>query len=183
PWYDGPGLLPYLETVDVARHAAGAPFRYPIQLVLRPSDGFRGYAGRILSGTVGVGDTVTAWPSGLSTRVARIVTRDGDLPVAQAPLSVVLTLEDALDASRGDALTIGTPNVGTRFEAHIVWMDERPLEPGRRYRLKQTTRVVSADVDRGLHLNEIGLVRVTTSRPIIYDAYAADRGTGSFVLI
>jgi sulfate adenylyltransferase large subunit len=183
PWYDGPGLLGHLETVDVVRHAADAPFRYPVQLVLRPGDGFRGYAGRILSGTVRRGDAVFVWPSGARTKVRRIVTRDGDLELAHAPLSVVLTLEDELDVGRGDMLTIGAPRVGTRFEAAVVWMDERPLDPARRYHLKQTTRMVVAGVDRSLRLNEIGIVTVSAAQPLIYDPYADNRGTGSFVLI
>jgi sulfate adenylyltransferase subunit 1 (EFTu-like GTPase family) len=183
PWYDGPGLLGHLETVDVVRHAADAPFRYPVQLVLRPGDGFRGYAGRILSGTVRRGDAVFVWPSGARTKVRRIVTRDGDLELAHAPLSVELTLEDELDVGRGDMLTIGAPRVGTRFEAAVVWMDERPLDPARRYHLKQTTRMVVAGVDRSLRLNEIGIVTVSAAQPLIYDPYADNRGTGSFVLI
>ena len=130
PWYDGPGLLGYLEQVDVDHDAARGAFRYPVQFVLRPSDGFRGYAGRVLSGAVRPGDTVTAWPSGRTTTVDRIVTRDGDLTEARAPLSVVLTLADDVDLSRGDSLTIGAPLVGRRFDAEIVWMDERPLNPG-----------------------------------------------------
>ena len=183
PWYDGPSLLEFLETVDVPARAVEAPFRYPVQLVLRSTDGFRGYAGRILSGTVRVGDTVTAWPSGLSTRVTRIVTRNGDLDVADATASVALALGDELDLGRGDVLAIGAPHVGTRFEANVVWMDERPLDPARHYRLKQTTRTVWAEVDCGLQLNEIGRLTVTTSRPIIYDPYGDNKGTGSFVLI
>ncbi|CAN5885873.1 hypothetical protein BH11GEM1_BH11GEM1_13600 [soil metagenome] len=183
PWYDGPGLLGYLESVQVARGAADAPFRYPVQLVLRPNDGFRGYAGRIVSGTVHVGHAVRAWPSGLTTRVARIVTHGGDLESAHAPMSVVLTLEDELDLSRGDSLTIGEPMIGTSFSAHVVWMDETPLDPARIYRLKHTTRTVAAEVDRGLALNDIGSLIVTSSRPLIFDPYSENRGTGSFVLI
>jgi sulfate adenylyltransferase large subunit len=183
PWYDGPGLLGHLETVQVTRNTADAPFRYPVQLVLRPNDGFRGYAGRIVSGRIRVSDTVRAWPSGRATGVARIVTRDGDLATAQAPMSVVLTLTDELDLSRGDSLAVGDPYVGTTFDAHVVWMDERPLDPRRAYRLKHTTRTVAAEVDGTLQLNEIGVVTVTTSRPLIADSYGTNRATGSFVLI
>lgn len=183
PWYDGPGLLGYLESVQIEHGDTRAPFRYPVQLVLRPNDSFRGYAGRILSGTIGVGDEVSTWPSGLTTRVARIVTRDGDLEAAHAPRSVVLTLEDELDLSRGDSISVGTPCVGSCFSAHVVWMDERPLNPTRAYRLKHTTRLVTAEVDCGLELNEIGTVVVSTSRPLIFDSYKVNRATGSFVLI
>ena len=183
PWYDGPGLLGYLETVEVDRDPARGAFRYPVQLVVRPNDAFRGYAGRVVSGAVRPGDVVSAWPSGRTTTVQRIVTRDGDLEAARAPMSVVLTLADDLDLSRGDALSIGAPKVGRRFDAEVVWMDERPLNPGRLYLLKHTTRTVTAEVDRMLELNQIGTVRVTTSRPLIFDPYADNRATGSFVLI
>jgi sulfate adenylyltransferase large subunit len=183
PWYDGPGLLGHLESVPVARSNGDAPFRYPVQLVLRGRDGFRGYAGRIASGSIRVGETVTAWPSGRTSRIARIATRDGDLPSASAPMSVALKLRDELDLSRGDSLAVGTTHVGTDFRAHIVWMDERPLERRRIYRLKHTTRSVAAEVDGALQLNEIGTVNVTTSRPLIFDAYDVNRTTGSFVLI
>jgi sulfate adenylyltransferase subunit 1 len=183
PWYEGPGLLGYLETIEIDRDPARGPFRLPVQLVLRAAGGFRGYAGQIVSGVVRVGDAVTAWPSALTTRVARIVTRDGDLHVARAPMSVAVTLEDEIDASRGDLLSIGAPHVARRFDAQVVWMDERPLEPHRPYLLKHTTRTVTAEVDRALHLNEIGSATVITSRPLILDTYAKVPRTGSFVVI
>ncbi|HEX9483219.1 MAG TPA: hypothetical protein VF929_01515, partial [Gemmatimonadaceae bacterium] len=162
--------------------AAGA-FRYPVQLVLRPSDGFRGYAGRILSGSINAGDSVTIWPSGRTTVVNRIDTRDRDLDTARAPMSVVLTLEDHIDLSRGDMITVGEPQLGRRFDAEIVWMDERALDPARLYLLKHTTRTVTAELDRALTLNQIGSVGVTTSQPLIFDPYADNRATGSFLLI
>ncbi|MGH7654304.1 MAG: sulfate adenylyltransferase subunit 1 [Gemmatimonadaceae bacterium] len=183
PWYDGPGLLGHLESVAVATGPGDAPFRYPVQLVLLGPGGFRGYAGRVASGAVRVGDTVSAWPSGRASRVARIVTRDGDRESASAPASVALALEDDLDLSRGDALAVGAPIVGASFRAHVVWMDERPLERGRVYRLKHTARTVAAEVDGALRLNEIGTLLITTSRPLIFDSYAANRTTGSFILI
>jgi sulfate adenylyltransferase large subunit len=135
PYFDGLPLLEYLETVSVHRDATKGSFRFPIQLVARPDDVFRGYAGQIVSGTVRPGDRVTAWPSGRSARVKRIVTWDGDLNLAFAPMSVTLTLDDEIDISRGDVLTTEPPQVGQRFEAEVVWMDERPLDPGRLYRL------------------------------------------------
>src|SRR4051794_15890767 len=104
PWYRGPALLPFLETADALRPTAGAPFRFPVQLVIRPDHTFRGYAGQIVSGTVSVGDEITVWPSGARTRVARIVTWDGDLATAAAPMSVTLVLAGELDISRGDTL-------------------------------------------------------------------------------
>jgi sulfate adenylyltransferase subunit 1 (EFTu-like GTPase family) len=126
---------------------------------------------------------VTTWPSGRSARVKRIVTWDGDLAMAFAPMSVTLTLDDEIDISRGDVLTLEPALVGQAFEAEVVWMDERPLDPGRVYLLKQGTRVVTAEVNHGLVLNQIGAVRVSTARPIVFDRYAANRGTGSFILI
>jgi sulfate adenylyltransferase large subunit len=183
PWFDGPPLLDYLETVDVSRDLTRRPFRFPVQLVVRPHDRFRGYAGQIASGVVRLGDAVTVWPSGRSARVTRIVTYDGDLETAYAPMSVTLTLDQELDVSRGDLLARDAPHVGSHFEAEIVWMDERPLDPKRLYLLKHTTRTVTAEVGHGLVLNQIGAATVSTTRPLVFDAYRDDRTTGSFVLI
>jgi len=190
-WFDGKPLLNFLETVEVDRNATAKPFRMPVQLVSRPDDTFRGYAGQIASGIIKQGDTVTALPSGRSSKVKRIVTWDGDLEMAHAPMSVTLTLEDEIDISRGDVLAADSqpaalsypPSVEKRFEAEMVWMDERPLDPARVYLLKQGTRVVSAEVSRGLILNQIGTVTVTTARPLVFDRYTDNRFTGSFILI
>jgi sulfate adenylyltransferase subunit 1 len=204
PWFEGMALLEYLESVEVDRDQAGKPFRLPVQLVSRPSHDFRGYAGQIVSGMVRPGDAVTIWPSGRTSRVARIVTWDGDLDVAHAGMSVTLTLADEIDISRGDMITNETPqgsgiggreseigdrgpgaapHVGSRFSAELVWMDERPLDPSRVYLLKHTTRTVTAEIDHGLLLNQIATVTVSTARPIIFDRYTENRGTGSFILI
>jgi sulfate adenylyltransferase large subunit len=183
PWFAGPSLLEYLETVEVDRDPTGRPFRFPVQLVLRPSDDFRGYAGQIGSGIVRVGDSVTVWPANRTTRVKRIVTWDGDVDEAFAPMSVTLTLEDELDISRGDVLASGVIDVGRRFDADIVWMDERPLDPHRVYLLKHGSSTVSAEIDRGFLLNEIGTATVSAARPLVFDSYQADRTTGSFILI
>jgi sulfate adenylyltransferase subunit 1 (EFTu-like GTPase family) len=126
---------------------------------------------------------VTVWPSGRRSRVKRIVTWDGDIDVGRAPMSVTLTLEDELDISRGDLIGIGEPQVSQQFRSDVVWMDERPLDPARVYMLKHTTRTVTAEVDRGLVLNQIGSVTVSTTRPVIFDRYADNRGTGSFILV
>src|SRR5262249_24934839 len=123
------------------------------------------------------------WPSGYSTIVERIVTWDGDLETASAPESVTLVLGDNIDISRGDVIAIGTPHVATRIDAHVVWMDERPLDPSRVYLLKQTTSTIMAEVNRPLVLNEIGRVIVKTARPIVFDGYNRHRETGSFILI
>jgi sulfate adenylyltransferase subunit 1 len=183
PWFTGPSLLPYLETVDVDHGATRSLFRLPVQLVVRPTHDFRGYAGRIASGRIRAGDTITVWPSGHTTRVARIVTWDGDLEAAFAPMSVTLTLEDELDVSRGDVFVRGPVHTGRRFSANVVWMDERPLDPRRPYLLKHTTRTVTAEVDRQMALNDIAQLTVTTATPIVFDSYADNRTTGSFVLI
>ena len=183
PWFEGPSLLEHLETVEVDRDATRRPFRFPVQLVVRPSDAFRGYAGQICSGTINVGDSITVWPANRSSRIQRIVTWDGDIEQAFAPMSVTLTLEDEIDISRGDVLVSGTTEVGNRFDADLVWMDERPLDPRRAYLLKHGTTTVSAEVDRPFTLNEIGIATVTASRPIAFDSYRNDRATGSFILI
>ncbi len=183
PWFDGMALLEYLESVEVDRNVSARPFRFPVQLVLRPGHEFRGYAGQIVSGTVRPGDLVSIWPSGRTTRVQRIVTWDGDLGEAHSPMSVTLTLEDEIDISRGDMIAVGETHVGRQFRADVVWMDERPLDPSRVYLLKHTTRTVTAEVDHALLLNQIGSVTLSTARPIVFDRYADNRTTGSFILI
>jgi sulfate adenylyltransferase large subunit len=185
PWFDGPPLLEYLETVHVHRDETAGGFRLPVQMVLRPDQEFRGYAGQIVSGIVKPGDDVTVWPSGKSARVKRVVTFDGDLPQAFAPQSVTLTLDHEIDISRGDILTSSAvpPLVGQKFEAELVWMDERPLDPGRVYLLKSSTRTVTAEISHGMVLNQIGTVVITTARPIAFDRYADNRMTGSFILV
>ncbi|MEQ1909412.1 MAG: GTP-binding protein [Vicinamibacterales bacterium] len=183
PWFTGDSLLEFLETVEIERDTMSRPFRFPVQLVLRPTHEFRGYAGTILSGTVRRGDAVTSWPTGRSSRVKAIVTFDGELDVASAGQSVTLTLEDEIDISRGDMITVGEVAAAQRFRADVVWMDERPLDPARVYVLKHTTRTVTAELDRVLDLNQIGSVTVTTARPIMIDCYVDNRGTGSFIVV
>ncbi len=190
PWFDGKPLLSFLETVEVDRNLTAKPFRFPVQTVIRPDDTFRGYAGQIASGMIRPGDKVTTLPSGRSSKVKRIVTWDGDLEMAHAPMSVTLTLEDEIDVSRGDVIVSEAglkasvqPFIEKRFEAEMVWMDERPLDPARVYLLKQGTRIVSAEVSRGLVLNQIGTVTITATRPLVFDRYGDNRATGSFILI
>ena len=200
PWYDGPSLLESLESLPTAVRSDTAPFRLPVQRVIRPHQGFRGFAGQIASGTVRVGDPVSVLPSGRTSRVERIVTYDGDLDVAHAPLSVTLTLEDELDISRGDLLTLGgeeTP-VARRFTASLVWMDGRPLDTSRRYLLKHASQTVPAEVrlryrlnleqsaqepGRLLEMNSIGVGEIETRRPIALERYSENRTLGAFVLI
>jgi sulfate adenylyltransferase subunit 1 len=191
PWFDGKPLLDFLETVEVDRNATAKPFRMPVQIVSRPNLDFRGFAGQIASGIIRPGDTVTVLPSGRSSKVKRIVTWDGDIEMAHAPMSVTLTIEDEIDISRGDVFVADSqpvalsyhPSVEKKFEAEVVWMDERPLDPARVYLLKQGTRIVSAEVNRGLVLNQIGAVTITATRPLVFDRYNDNRSTGSFILI
>jgi len=183
PWFTGPSLLEYLETVEVDRNVTARPFRLPVQLVLRPEHTFRGYAGQIESGTVRVGDEITVWPAGRRARVRRIVTWDGDLEMAFSPMSVTLVLDDEIDISRGDVLAMGEVQKTNRFEAEMVWMDERPLDPSRVYVVKHLTRTTAAEIDRELALNQIGSVVVTASRPLVFDPYSQNRASGSFIVI
>jgi sulfate adenylyltransferase large subunit len=187
PWFAGPSLLEHLETVHVDRpihgDVAATPFRFPVQLVVRPDHEFRGYAGQIASGRIRTGDRITVWPSGLSASVTRIVTWDGDLAEAFAPMSVTLVLDAELDISRGDLLATGPLSVGRRFSANLVWMDERPLDPDRLYVVKHNTRSVTAQLDRALVLNEIGTLAVSAAQPLVFDPYGENRTTGSFVVI
>ncbi len=201
-WYSGPSLLTFLEAIPSSVAHAEAPFRMAVQRVIRPDLDFRGFAGQIASGRVRPGDRVVVLPRGQETRVERIVTFDGDLEEAIAPLSVILMLEDQIDVSRGDLLvSAGSPAPVTRtFSASLVWLNEMPLEVGRRYLLKHTSRNLQAKVNRLIHkvdltdsgrvdntaslsMNSIGLVEVEALLPLAADAYADNRITGSFVLI
>jgi sulfate adenylyltransferase large subunit len=186
PWYSGPALLEYLETVPIANDRNLKDFRFPVQAVIRPNLDFRGFAGQIASGVVRRGDPVRVLPSGRTTRIRSIVTWEGELEEAFAPMSVTLCLEDEIDISRGDMLVPADnqPHTGRRFEAGVVWMHEKPLEPNRSYLLKHTTQVVNARVRAGaLQLNEIGTVSLETQRPLFFDAYRKNHATGSFILI
>jgi sulfate adenylyltransferase large subunit len=201
PWYTGPSLLELLETVPSAREPRSVPFRFPVQRVLRPSHSFRGFAGQIASGTVRPGDTITVLPSGRSAQVERIVTFDGDLEEAVAPLSVTLVLNHELDISRGDLIASAnaTPSVTRHIGASLVWMDQRPLALNRRYLLKHTSQTVPAfiasiahrtnigtlahEAATSLEMNAIGVVSIELLRPIALDLYSENRSTGAFILI
>jgi sulfate adenylyltransferase subunit 1 len=183
PWFGGSSLLEYLETVQVGRDGPLRPLRFPVQLVLRPDQAFRGYAGQIQSGTIHPGDPVTVWPSKRTSTIARIVTWDGDLDVAYSPMSVTVTLTDDLDVSRGDMLASPNVELSRQFIAEVVWMDERALDPSRVYLLKHSTQVTTAEVSHGLDLNQIGTVTIATAKPLAFDRYADNRRTGSFILI
>ena len=202
PWYTGPALMPYLETVQVddERRAAG-PFRMPVQWVNRPDLDFRGFAGQIAGGQVRPGDAVRISPSGKTTTVARIVTFDGDLEVATAGQSVTLTFADEVDCSRGDIVSglENTPAVADQIEATLVWMVDEPLLPGRSYWLKIGARVVTAQVTaikykvnvntlaqlagKTLELNEIAVCNLSVGQTIAFDPYLQNQDTGGFILI
>ncbi len=201
PWYDGPTLLEHLETIDVESDAAAKPFRFPVQWVNRPNLDFRGFSGTIASGRVKPGDKVTVAASGRETTVSRIVTYDGDLAEARAGDAVTLTLADEVDIARGDLLAapLARPEVADQFAAHVIWMGDEPLLPGRPYLMRIGTRYVPVkvtalkhriDVDtleqlagRTLSLNEIGVCNLSTTSPVAFDAYADNRETGAFILI
>ncbi len=201
PWYDGPTLLDCLETTDIASDLASKPFRFPVQWVNRPDADFRGYAGTLASGALAVGDAVVVAGSGRETRVQRIVTFDGDRRRADAGDAVTLTLADDLDIARGDVLADvdNRPEVADQFAAHVVWMSEEPMLPGRRYLVRIGTNTVPGSVTtlkhkidvnsldhiagRALHLNEIGFCNLWTASPVAFDAYRENRKTGAFVLI
>ncbi|HEY0139115.1 MAG TPA: sulfate adenylyltransferase subunit CysN [Nannocystis sp.] len=201
PWYLGPPLLAHLESVHIASDHNLADLRFPVQLVQRPSHDFRGFAGTIASGVLRRGDEVVVLPSRARTRIDRIMTFDGDLEQAQAPMAVTLTLADEVDVSRGDMLCHpdNLPHQSDQVEAMIVWMAEKPLVPGRSYLLKQTTRVVPAElatlhhaIDVGslerrpassLAMNEVGRVTLALHRPIFLDPYKINRATGAFIIV
>jgi bifunctional enzyme CysN/CysC len=201
PWYTGPPLLGYLETVEVASDAVNGPFRLPVQLVTRPDLDFRGYAGIIVGGTVRPGDDVRVLPSGATATVERIVTWDGDLPAAEAGQSVTLTLDREIDVSRGDLIVAAADPAGLadQFEAHLVWMHTDPLLPGRPYLMKLGSSTAACSVTHVKHginvntlertpattlaVNDIAVANIATDRRLPFDPYPANRETGGFVLI
>jgi sulfate adenylyltransferase large subunit len=201
PWYQGPSLLELLEALPSAQDTRSAPFRFPVQRVLRPDHTFRGFAGQIASGTIRRGDEIKVFPSGRSAKIERIVTFDGEPEETTAPLSVTLVLDRELDISRGDLIAgVGAaPVVASSVKASLVWMDQRPLDLNRRYLLKHTSHTVPAfislidhRVDLGalrhepaitLRMNDIGAVSLHLLRPIAVDLYRENRGTGALILI
>ena len=202
PWHRGPALLAHLETVDVGERSAGAAFRLPVQWVNRPDADFRGYAGTVAAGSVGPGDSLVVARTGQVANVVRIVTMDGDLPRATLGDAITLTTDREIDIGRGDVLAPPghRPEVSDQIAAHLIWMSEEPLLPGRSYLLKTGARTVGAavselkhqiDIDdtfkplaaKTLALNDIGLCNLSLSEPIAFDPYDDNRTTGSFILI
>jgi bifunctional enzyme CysN/CysC len=202
PWYDGPALMAYLETVGVdAESAAPRGARLPVQWVNRPSAAFRGYAGTVTGGTLLRGERIRVLPAGRESTVARIVTQEGELEQALPGQAVTLTLSDEIDISRGDliAAAAAPAEVAERLEATLVWMGEQPLSLERQYLMKLGSNSVSATVNaidykvevntlerlpaRQLALNEIGLCQLRLDRPVAFDPYVENRETGGFILI
>jgi bifunctional enzyme CysN/CysC/sulfate adenylyltransferase subunit 1 len=201
PWYAGPSLLEHLETVPLYDHGLHPGLRFPIQLVIRPDAEFRGFAGRVAGGQVRPGDPVVALPSRQKSRVRSITAFDGNLPQASESMSVTLQLEDEIDLSRGDMLVSpwSQPAASRDFTAGLVWLHASPLEAGRTYLLKHTSRLTKARVTRIRHrvninsiteedaatleMNDIGLVEFQTNIPLHFDPYTENRVTGSFILI
>ena len=212
-WYDGLALMPFLESVEVDDLRAEQPFRMPVQWVNRPNLDFRGFSGSIVGGTVRPGDAIRVLPAGTTSTVERIVTMDGDLDVAVAGQSVTLTLADEIDASRGDVICVSDSpaEVADQFEAHVIWMHEDEMLPGRPYLMKIGTKTVGVTIDDPkyrvdvntmehlaadtLGLNEIGVCNIGLDRPIPFDPYPGlaigernagqpgNRETGGFIII
>jgi len=201
PWYDGPPLMRWLESIEVEDALPSQPFRMPVQWVNRPNLDFRGFSGQIAAGTVKPGDRVKVLPSGRESRVARIVVLPGDLDSAQAGQSVTITLTDEIDISRGDVLVAAeNPSpVANQFESTIVWMDDEAMLPGRPYLMKIGAQTVAATITepkyrvqvntlehiaaKRLELNEIGVCNLSLDRAIPFEAYATNRDLGGFILI
>ena len=200
-WYRGPTLLAQLENIDVESETTAKPFRFPVQWVNRPNLDFRGYAGTVVSGRINAGDPIVVATTGRSSRVKEIVTYEGPLASAAAGDAVTLTLADDIDIARGDVLVSPTacPEVSDQFAAHIIWMSEEALFPGRSYLARVGTKTLPVsitalkykiDVNTREHLavhtlglNDIGFCNLTTSVPVAFDPYEVNRQTGSFIII
>ena len=201
PWYRGPTLMSYLNQIDVAGSEQAEPFRMPVQWVNRPHADFRGFCGRVVQGTVRAGDQVRVLPSGVQTQVKAIVVWQGESDHAAAGDSITLTLTDEVAIGRGDVLVAAddAPEVADQFEARLLWLGDQPLLPGRSYWLKLHTQEVSAsvtdikyreDIDSGNHLaaktlgmNDIALVKLSLSQPVVFEPYVSNRTLGGFILI
>lgn len=201
PWYHGKSVLEYLEDVYVSSDHNFTDLRFPVQYVLRPDKDFRGFSARLASGIIHKGDKVVVLPSMKSSKVRSIVSYDGEPEYAFPPQSITLTLEDEIDISRGDMLVHADnmPRIERHFEAMLVWMDEKPMDLSVQFYIKHTTNTTKARIDaikyridvntlekmeiEKFHLNDIGRVVVTTTKPLYFDPYRRNRQTGSFVLI
>ena len=201
PWYSGPTLVPYLETIDVTEDRTAQTFRFPVQWVNRPDLDFRGFSGTVASGSIAVGDDVLIASSRKPAAIKRIVTMDGDLEQAVAGQAVTLVLDREVDVSRGDVLTRPgeTPEFSNQFQARLIWMSEESAFPGRSYLLKVGSQIVPATITdlkfrtnvntlehtaaTKIDLNEVATVTIATDKPIAFDAYSANALTGGFILV
>jgi bifunctional enzyme CysN/CysC len=201
PWFDGPTLMSYLESVEIEDDLQQRPFRLPVQWVNRPNQDFRGFAGTIASGVVRKGDAIRVLPSGRQSKVARIVTHNGDLETAVAGQSITITLTEEVDVSRGDVLATSEspPAVADQFQSTIIWMHDEPMLPGRPYLIKLGSRTVTGSITapkykvnvntlehlaaKQLELNEIGVCNLKLDQAIPFDPYTDNRETGGFILV
>jgi bifunctional enzyme CysN/CysC len=201
PWYAGPHLLDYLETVDVEDNRADKPFRMPVQWINRPNSDFRGFAGTIAGGWARPGDDIVVLPSGQTTKIKSIIGAGGKLDAANPGDSVTITLADEIDIARGDMLSAlrDRPQIADQFAAHLVWMSNEKLFPGRSYLMKINHDTLGATVTdlkhqidvntlsklaaKTLALNEVGVCNLSLARPVAFDPYADNRDTGAFILI
>lgn len=201
PWFGGASLLHHLETVHIASDRNLTEMRFPVQLVLRPTHEFRGFAGQVASGVLRPGDPVMVLPSGRTSRVKSILAHEGQLACAFPPMSVTVCLEDEVDVSRGNMLVPPSqpPHVARCIDARLVWMGDQPLDLRRQYIIKHSTQWVKAQVRyvryrvdvnsflrhpaSELKLNEIGTVVIDTHSPLFVDQYRRNRATGSFILV
>ncbi len=201
PWYKGPALLEHLEGIETQQSTSQSPFRLPVQWVNRPNQDFRGFSGTIAGGHVAVGDDVVVAGSGVGSRVARILGPNGDIGTAEAGEAVTICLADEVDVARGDILAAPTqrPEVADQLAAHILWMDEEAMLPGRSYMMRMGNAWLSASITALRHkvdvvslnqlpaeklaLNEIGFCNLSTVRPVAFDSYKQNRLTGAFILV
>ncbi|HXJ17695.1 MAG TPA: sulfate adenylyltransferase subunit CysN [Candidatus Polarisedimenticolia bacterium] len=201
PWFEGPALLEYLETVPARDAESSGPLRFPVQYVVRPDASFRGFAGQVASGVLRPGTNVVALPSGVKTRIESLVAFEDEPEAAGPGSSITVTLDDEIDLSRGDMLIAQdrAPSTGTELQATLVWMHAVPLDPHKIYLLKHTTRTVRARVSqiryrvdintlehvpaKKLDMNDIAAVDVKTTLPLFFDPYRVNRTTGSFIVI
>jgi bifunctional enzyme CysN/CysC len=201
PWYEGPTIVEVLDSIDVDRDQALDDLRLPVQYVNRPDHTFRGFAGTIAAGTVAVGDSIMAVPSRRMSKVREIVTFDGKLQGAGPDMAVTIALEDEIDISRGDLLVHPdrAPSVSRIFDAHIIWMSDTPLLPGRQYEFKLSHRYFRGTIEtihhrvdvndlsehpaKELKLNEVGLCRIVLAEQAAFDTYGTCRTTGALIVV
>ncbi len=202
PWYEGPTVLQYLETVEISQVFNTEQFRFATQYVLRPNLDYRGYAGQIGSGAIKKGDPVVVLPSGVHSHIKAIDTYDGELEEAYAPMSVTLRLTDEVDCSRGDWIVHADnlPTVSQHIEAVVVWMNEEPLDFNKDYWIKHGTQYLHVNIDSiqwkldmdtlehisnvtELDLNDIACVRLVGHKKVVFDSYRTNRASGAFILI